>query len=93
MRDLNKKLEITDERTRINNKAYVPESLMKSDFVQLRIDRVRKPLEGAYSDPHKVLIRRSKFSTFVTRIDSYKRIKWPFETGEFINQKVQPSKG
>ena len=39
------------------SKQYVPEKLKTAEFVWLRVDRVRKPLEAQYTEPYKVLQR------------------------------------
>ena len=44
-------------------KAYVPKSLLQCDYVWLRTDRVRHPLEAPYSGPYEVIDRYSKHFT------------------------------
>lgn len=43
-----------------NNKSYIPKDLKSCEFVWLRTDRVRKPLEAPYTGPYKVLQRNDK---------------------------------
>ena len=45
------------------NKSYIPKNLKSSEFVWLRTDRVRKPLEAPYTGPFKVLQRTDKHFT------------------------------
>ena len=66
MGDLNTQLETAEKRKLKNRNAHVPEELRNSEYVWLRIDRVRKSLEAPYSGPHKVLKRDQKFFTIET---------------------------
>lgn len=67
------KLNFQDFKRHFNQtktKNYVPEDLMKSSHVWLRIDRVRKPLEAPYTGPYKVLKRFDKFFVIEKTIGS-----------------------
>ena len=44
-------------------KSYIPKELNKCDYVWLRVDRVRRPLEAPYTGPFKVLRRSDKHFT------------------------------
>jgi len=46
---------------------HVNEKLMKSDFVWVRLDRVKKPLEAPYQGPYKVLQRNNTTFTLEMR--------------------------
>ena len=49
-------------------RSFVPDSLKTCDFVWLRLDRIRSPLEAPYQGPYKVLHRTD--STFILDIKS-----------------------
>mgnify|MGYP000654561557 CR=1 FL=1 len=44
-----------------NRQEYLPESLKKCEFVWVRLDRVKKPLEAPYQGPYKVVSRHPNF--------------------------------
>ena len=66
MGDLNTQLETAEKRKLKDRHAHVPAELRNSEYVWLRIDRVRKSLETPYSGPHTVLKRDQKFFTIET---------------------------
>jgi cleavage and polyadenylation specificity factor subunit 1 len=49
-------------------KSFLPDSLKTCDFVWLRLDRIRSPLEAPYQGPYKVLHRTE--DTFIIEIKS-----------------------
>ena len=52
--------ELSEGRHHTKPKSYVPKDLLASEYVWLRVDRVKKPLEAPYTGPHKVLERFEK---------------------------------
>lgn len=44
-------------------KSYIPKDLKTCDYVWIRVDRVRRPLEAPYSGPYKVISRSDKYFT------------------------------
>jgi len=53
-------------RTRVRE-VYQPKELMTCDFVWLRLDRVRRPLEAPYQGPFKVIQRTASTMTILVR--------------------------
>ena len=52
--------EVSEGKHHSKPKAYVPKDLIAFEYVWLRVDRVKKPLEAPYTGPHKVLDRFEK---------------------------------
>ncbi len=54
--------EMIQNSARQQNKTfYIPKELFTTDYVWVRVDRVRRPLEAPYQGPYKVLDRKEKF--------------------------------
>jgi hypothetical protein len=52
---------LSEGRSHVSTKSYIPKDLQTCTHVWLRIDRVRKHLEAPYTGPHLVVKRTSKY--------------------------------
>ena len=53
---------------------YFPKELKSCDYVWMRIDRVRRPLEAPYTGPHKVIEKHEKYFIIEFKFDQTRKV-------------------